>query len=214
MFQVRGKDGAFHNESAARGLDATGWSWSSKFGDLNQDGFVDLYVVNGMIELTTLGHLANHELVEQNQALKNDGTGGFEPAPEWGLGATESGRAMSMADLDGDGDLDIVVNNLRTPARLFENQLCEGSGLQVDLFWPNSGNTRALGATLALRTGKTTQVRQVRAASGYLSGDPARVHFGLPDGDQPDWLEVRWPDGEISVVEGPSAGSLLSITRE
>jgi hypothetical protein len=123
-----------------------------------------------MIELTTLGHLANHELVEENQALKNDGSGSFEPMPEWGLGATESGRGMSMADLDGDGDLDIIVNNLRTQARLFENQLCQGSSLQVDLFWPGSGNSRALGATLALHTTDGTAYRQVKAASGCTLG--------------------------------------------
>ena len=214
MFQVRGRDGALHNEATARGLDATGWSWSSKFGDLDQDGFLDLYVVNGMMELTTLGHLADHELVEENQALKNDGTGSFEAAPEWGLGATESGRGMSMADLDGDGDLDIIVNNLRAQARLFENQLCGGSSLQVDLFWPGSGNSRGLGATLALHTRKGTAYRQVKAASGYLSGDAARVHFGLAEGSEPEWLEIRWPDGEISVVEDLAAGTLVSITRE
>jgi uncharacterized protein YuzB (UPF0349 family) len=214
MFQVRGKDGAWHNEATARGLEATGWSWSSKFGDLDQDGFLDLYVVNGMIELTTLGHLANHELVEENQVLKNDGAGSFEPMPEWGLGAVESGRGMSMADLDGDGDLDIVVNNLRAQARLFENQLCQGSSLQVDLFWPGSGNSRGLGARLALHTSEGTAYRQVKAASGYLSGDAARVHFGLAEGTQPDWLEIRWPDGKVSMVEDLERRTLLSITRE
>ena len=69
MLQVQDKEGIYSNQAAARGLDATGWSWSSKFGDLDQDGALDLYVVNGMIELTTLGHLANHELVEENQVL-------------------------------------------------------------------------------------------------------------------------------------------------
>jgi hypothetical protein len=214
MLQVWGKDGALHNEAAARGLDASGWSWSSKFGDLDQDGYPDLYVVNGMIELTTLGHLPNHELVEENQAFQNDGQGHFQPVPGWGLGATESGRGMSMADLDGDGDLDIVVNNLRSPARLFENQLCEGGSLQVDLFWPNSGNSRALGSTLVLHTGQGAQYRQVRAASGYLSGDPARVHFGIPERSELHWLEIRWPDGEISAVEDLVPGTLLAITRE
>jgi hypothetical protein len=214
MFQVRGRDGVWHNEAIARGLEATGWSWSSKFGDLDQDGFLDLYVVNGMIELTTLGHLANHELVEENQVLKNDGAGSFEPMPDWGLGAVESGRGMSMADLDGDGDLDIIVNNLRAQARLFENQLCQGSSLQVDLFWPGSGNSRGLGARLALHTSEGTAYRQVKAASGYLSGDAARVHFGLAEGTQPDWLEIRWPEGKVSMVEDLERGTLLSITRE
>jgi hypothetical protein len=156
MFQARGKDGAWHNEAAARSLDGTGWSWASKFGALDQDGFLDLYVVNGMIELTTLGHLANHELVEENQALKNDGSGSFEPMPECGLGATERGRGLSMADRYKDGDMDIVVNNLQAQARLFENQLCQGSSLQVDLFWPGSGNSRGPGARLAFHNNEGT----------------------------------------------------------
>ncbi len=213
MLQVRGKDGAFHNEAAARGLDATGWSWSSKFGDLNQDGFVDLYVVNGMMELTTFGHLPHHELVERNQALKNDGQGMFQPAPEWGLGSTQSGRGMSMADLDGDGDLDILVNNLRGPAQLFENQLCSGSSLQVDLFWPESQNTRAIGGLVVLHTGTDTYYRDVRAASGYLSGDPARLHFGFPAGAELLTLEIRWPDGAVSKVERLEPQTLLAVTR-
>jgi hypothetical protein len=214
MLQIQDREGAFVNEAPARGLDATGWSWSSKFGDLDQDGFLDLYVVNGMIELTTLGHLPNHELVEENQVLGNDGQGNFQPVPEWGLGSIQSGRGMSMADLDGDRDLDIVVNNLRTPAQLFENQLCTGNSLQVDLLWPNSGNTRALGSSLALHSSEGTYHRQVKASSGYLSGDPARVHFGFPDDTQLDWLAIRWPDGKVSVVEDLTGGTLLRISRQ
>jgi hypothetical protein len=203
----------FRNEAGEWGVDATGWSWSSKFGDLNQDGFLDLYVVNGMIEFEIFGHLPNHELVEPNQALRNNGEGGFTPAPEWGLGSTLSGRGMSMADLDQDGDLDIVVNNLRGPAQLFENRLCGGLGLQVDLFWPGSGNTRAIGALLTLHTDKGGYTRDVRAASGYLSGDPARLHFGFPSNAVLYYLEIQWPDGATSRIEPTFSGTLLKITR-
>ncbi|MFN8371389.1 MAG: VCBS repeat-containing protein [Anaerolineae bacterium] len=142
----------FANRAQAAGVDATGWSWSGKFGDLDQDGLLDLYVVNGFMEVSLLSYLPNHELVEENQARRNIGGGQFVPAPEWGLGSTRSGRGMSMADLDGDGDLDIVVNNLRGAAQLFENQLCQGSSLEVELTWLNSGNTHAVGARLALHT--------------------------------------------------------------
>jgi hypothetical protein len=203
----------FADEAKAAGVEATGWSWSGKFGDLDQDGFLDLYVVNGFMEATTFAHLPNHELVEENQALRNEGNGQFVRAPEWGLGSIRSGRGMSMADLDNDGDLDIVVNNLRGAAQLFENQLCQGSSLQVDLFWPGSGNTRAIGASLTLYTDDAVYYRDVKAASGYISGDPARIHFGFPDAAQLKRLEVRWPDGVVSTVDILIGNTLVQVTR-
>ena len=205
--------GSFTDRAELAGIDATGWSWSGKFGDLDQDGFLDLYVVNGFMESTTFAALPNHELVEENQVFRNSGDGHFAPMPSWGLGSTRSGRGMSMADMDGDGDLDIVVNNLRGAAQLFENQLCEGNSLEVDLFAPGSGNTRAIGATLVLNTDQGIYTRDVKAASGYLSGDAARVHFGFPEGAMLQTLDIRWSDGVVSTVDLPAANSLLRVTR-
>ena len=145
--QVRGADGGFENRAAGAGVDATGWSWSAQFGDLDNDGDLDLYTVNGMVG-EAFGHLPSAELVEENQALRNDGAGVFAPAPQWGIGATESGRGMALADLD----LDIVVNNSATPAMLLENQVCGGTSLEVDLRWPGSANPFAAGSKLALTT--------------------------------------------------------------
>ncbi|KPV47118.1 alpha integrin, partial [Kouleothrix aurantiaca] len=166
VLQARGAQG-FRNQAYARGMDATGWSWSGEFADLDNDGWQDLYVANGMIESELFNYLPNGELVEQNQARRNDGTGNFVPAPEWGLGSPRSGRGMAIADLDGDGDLDIVVNNLNAPAQLFENRLCGGASLAVDLRWLGSPNTRALGATVQLQSGAATYTRTVRAETGY-----------------------------------------------
>jgi hypothetical protein len=166
-----------------------------------------------MIAADLFRHLPNDELVEANQAFRSDGGQHFIPAPEWGLGSTASGRGMSMADLDNDGDLDIVVNNLRTPAQLFENRLCNGEGVEVDFRWASSRNTRALGAVVTLHTSAGVMTREVRAGSGYLSGDPSRLHFGFPAGTAPERLEVRWPDGFLSVIESPAANTLLTVTR-
>jgi hypothetical protein len=212
VLQVRGASG-FRNEAYARGVDGTGWSWSGVFGDLDNDGWLDLYVVNGMIEADLFHYLPNGELVEQNQALRNDQSGNFAPAPQWGLGSTRSGRGMAMADLDGDGDLDIVVNNYGAPAQLFENRLCGGSSLEVDLRWPESKNTRALGAQVLLHTSAGDYTRTVRAEAGYLSGPPARVHIGVPAGATLSRLEIRWPDGAVSAIDAPAQHSLLTVTR-
>ncbi len=212
VLQTTGEMG-YQNIAASSGVAATGWSWASKFGDLDQDGFVDLYVVNGMIEKTIFEHLPRHELVEENQVFRNTGTGQFQPAAHWGLNSSASGRGMSMADFDGDGDLDIVVNNLRAPAQLFENQLCAGSSLLVDLSWSGSLNPRAIGAELILHTNRQTYYRQIRAASGYLSGDPAQIHFGVPESETPVRLMILWPDGTTSTVDPLEVNKHLSITR-
>jgi hypothetical protein len=214
VLHVRETNDRFDNQAYERFVDATGWTWSSKFGDLDNDGFLDIYAVNGMIADGLFSHLPGDELVEENQALRNDGSGSFALAPEWGLGWTTSGRGMSMADLDDDGDLDIVVNNLQSPAQLFENRLCGGTSLEVDLRQPNSKNTHAIGAQLALHTSAGTYYRDVRAVSGYLSGDPARIHFGVPAGALPQRLEVRWPDGAMSSVDGLAMRTLVTVTRD
>lgn len=213
VLQVRDGAGVYRDRATDRGLAASGWSWSSKFGDLDSDGSLDLYVVNGMIDGQSLAHLPGNELVETNRLFRNLGGGVFGPADEWGLGATESGRGMSMADLDGDGDLDIVVNNLGTEAVLFENRLCGGTSVQVDLRWDGSHNTRAIGARLALVTSAGTLRRDVTALSGYLSGDAPRQHFGVPRGASIDRLVVGWPDGRVSSVADVAPGAMLTVTR-
>lgn len=212
VLQTPQADG-YLNQAQTYGVEATGWSWSAKFGDLDNDGFLDLYVVNGMMALDIFQHLPNAELVESNAAFHNQNGQHFVLIPEWGLGSIRSGRGMSMADLDNDGDLDIVVNNLNSPAQLFENQLCGGSSLEVDLRWDHSGNTHALGAKLTLYTTTGIYHRDVRATSGYLSGDPSRVHFGLPIHSEVQRLEARWPDGHLTTINAPSADTWITLTR-
>jgi hypothetical protein len=204
---------AWENEARRRGIEAAGWAWSSKFGDLDNDGYLDLYIVNGMIGVDMFAHLPNHELVEQNRAYRNLGNGVFELSPQWRLGAIESGRGMVMADLDADGDLDIVVNNLRGAAYLYENQLCGGEALEVELVWRDSQNPRAVGAQVRLETSLGTLTRELRASGGYLSGDPYRLHFGFPAGTALHNLTVIWPDGKVSQIDKFDSQTLVRITR-
>ena len=208
-------DGAGNLTNIARDvrLDGTGWSWSAKFGDLDNDGFQDLYVVNGMISQELFSHLPGNELVEENQVYRNLDGAGFAAQPDWGLNDQASGRGMTLADLDNDGDLDVVVNNLLSPAKLFENRLCAGAALEVDLRWVGKGNRAGIGAQLTLHTDRGRYRRDLTALSGYLSGDSSRVHFGFPAGAGLERLSIRWNDGEYSEVADLSADTLVTIAR-
>lgn len=209
-----GLNGRYENAAPELGLPFSGWSWSAKFGDLDQDGWLDLYVVNGMQALDNFSHLKDDTLVEENRVYQNRAGSRFEPA-DWGLNSQLGGRSMSMADLDRDGDLDIVVNNLNGPTQLFENQLCTGRSLLVDLAWPGAPNEAAIGAKVVVElngmSGK--QSRTVKGLSGYLSGDPTELHFGIPERDTIKRLVITWPDGYLTVLNQVEAGQQIRIER-
>ena len=211
VLQVRSEKDGFADVAESAGLAASGWS--AAFGDLDQDGLLDLYVVNGMAALEIFSHLPNDELVEENQVYRNLGNGSFAPQPLWGLNSRLGGRSMAMADFDDDGDLDIVVNNLRARSQLFENQLCEGESLQVTLRDEQSANTFAIGAKLVLATSIGDLTRTVRASGGYLSGQSAHVHFGFPEGTALYQLEIVWPDGVRTDVAVPTTNIHMQVTR-
>ncbi len=194
-------------------LDATGWSWSAKFGDLDNDGYEDLYVVNGMISVELFPYLPNDELVEENQAYQNINGTQFIPRMDWGLNSTASGRGMSMGDLDNDGDLDVVINNLLDNAIVYENQLCTGSSIEVDLRWRNSNNTHAIGARIILNSSSGDYRRTVKASSGYLSGDSSRMHIGFPEDTQVHNLQILWPDGKQTLVDNILPDVLIRVIR-
>jgi hypothetical protein len=206
-------DGTFRDDAERAGVDAAGWAWSARFGDLDDDGDVDLHVVNGMIAAETFHYLPNAEIVEPNIAFENRGDGSFGIA-DWGLGALGSGRGSVLADLDLDGRLDVVVNNLDSPAMAFRNRLCGGGAMTFSLRHPGSGNTHAIGATVTVIAGDRRFVRTVRTGGGYLSGSPSAVHIGLGDVDDADRAEIRWPDGSVSIVDAPSAGQHYEVTRQ
>lgn len=213
VLQVRQAGGEFRNAAADAGISATGWTWSSQLADFDQDGYLDLYVVNGMNAVELFGHLPRNELVETNWAFRNEKGQGFATAPEWNLGLTEGGRGMTVGDVDFDGDLDIVVSNLLAPAVLLENRLCQGASIQVQLRHGRTHNTHGVGARLILRTDAGTQIRLLEAAAGYLSGLPPVVHFGFPETTQLESLEVQWPDGAVQEVRGLPPNHMFTVIR-
>lgn len=203
----------FSNRAYEQNIDATGWSWSAQFGDLNNDGFEDLYIVNGMIDKENLKYLKNNELIEKNQVYRNQ-NGVFQKESTWNLESLASGRGMVLADLNNDGRLDVIVNNLESKAQMFENQICnQGAALEVSLI-ENSKNTKGIGATIKLKTSLGTMQRQLNDQSGYLSGNDTKLHFGFPSNATLEQLEVIWTDGTSSVVNNLKTNTQMIIRRK
>ncbi|MFI5403307.1 MAG: CRTAC1 family protein, partial [Planctomycetota bacterium] len=161
--------------------------------------------------------------------LKNNGDGtftdraaetGLEPPPGGALlgfrlgakEATRSSRSASVADLDGDGRLDLVVNNFNDRAWLFMNRWPQRNWIAFRLEG-RSGNRDAVGAVVRIRAGKRTRVGQVQAAGGYLSQSSKTVHFGLGDEDTIESCEIRWPLGRVQKINAPSVNKVHRIVE-
>ncbi|MBY6069019.1 VCBS repeat-containing protein [Leisingera aquaemixtae] len=197
----------FTDTAEQRGLDVGGWSWDTKVADFDQDGWQDIYIVNGT--------WVPNEVSPSNLFFRNTGQGGFEEASgPFGLEDYLMTAAATQFDMDGDGDLDLVTHPVNGPLMVFRNNT-QNPGLAFRL-QDLAGNRAGIGARITLlgRDG-SRQMREIQLGGGFMSFDAPRAHFGLGAQDSAAGALIRWPDGLETRLDGPlPAGQLYTVTRQ
>jgi enediyne biosynthesis protein E4 len=211
----------FREAAYMAGLSSTDWTWSVLFADLDEDGRQDLFASNGVpvfadnpdiggqVErlwserryddaLHILRNLPGVD--EKNIARRNLGNLQFaDVGEEWGLDENGVTHGAVMVDLDGDGDLDLVTNNLNADASVFENRTSSSHRISVQLHAAD-GNHFGIGASVSLLAGGLRQLQQVSLARGYMSAGESRLHFGVGDATIIEEISVCWPSGRLQVL--------------
>ena len=213
------------------GMAATGWTWSARFGDLDNDGRLDAFVTAGMIrnfidadlvdKQNVAPTLAARAAVWKNSAPRKETTLAYrnlgplsfaDASAEWGLDENTVSFGCALADLDGDGDLDLVYANYEGPPTVIRNDTTGGHAAVIRLAG-RAPNRDAIGAELTAETAAGVQVRQIYTERGIASSEPADVHFGLGNDKVIKKLTVRWPRGQVQVFENLPAGQLITINE-
>jgi enediyne biosynthesis protein E4 len=231
LFLNRG-DGTYAEIAQLSGLEATEWSWSVVFLDVDLDGYEDVLITTGhfhdVIDMDSLqeiarprpdGTMRSHaealrtfpRLELPNLIYRNEGDLTFRDMEgEWGFDTLGISHGMALADLDNDGDLDLVVNHLNQAAGIYRNNSL-GPRVAVRLKGP-APNTQGIGAKIRLHGGAVEmQAQEVISGGRYLSGDdPMRV-FAAGGLENVMRLEVEWRNGKKSVIEGVKANHLYEI---
>jgi len=209
VFLFRNKDGTFYNMSDQLGLALTAWAWNAKFGDVDNDEWQDMYVVNGTWLMVTD---SSNNLFYHNQGGKSF----IDQALVFGLENFMIVSAYTYIDIDNDGDLDIITNSVNGPVWVYINNEQDNNSVAFR-FVDKAGNRFGIGNKIIIHygdKGSRHQIREIKAGGGYLSIDAPVAHFGLGRYKRIDRLEVHWSTGDKTVHEGPfEANNLLTITR-
>ena len=230
LFLNRG-DGTFAEISQYAGVQASGWSWSTMFMDVDLDGWQDILVANGhlwdIMDADTQEGLQNRltdvpwrktrwqfpALRLKNVAFRNRGNLTFEDeSQKWRFGTEDDiSHAMAAADLDGDGDLDVVVNRFGSPALVLRN---DASAPRVAVrLTGDAPNTRAVGAKIQLLGGAVPkQVHEVVAGGLYMSHSDYEASFGMGKADSAT-LVIDWRDGRETTIRDVRPNRIYEISQ-
>ncbi len=216
------------------GVYQTDWSWCPLVADFDNDGFRDLIITNGLPrDVTDLDYIEYNNgqsgagkgftlamtdslpvVKLANYAYKNTNGLIFENTTQsWGMDQLSFGNGAAYADLDNDGDLDVVINNINDPAFVYENTLNPtGQHLTVS-FAGAKGNEAGFGASVRIYyAGKHQQFYEHQPARGYLSTHDSRAHFGLGEVTRLDSLVVAWPDGKKQLLKNVGVDQPITLS--
>jgi len=230
----------YDNMATAMGVDLGGWSFGAQFGDLNNDGFLDLYVVNGNVSLdrnrsywydyskvaggnkAIISDAANWPPLDgrslagyqQKKIFMNDGFGQFKEVAQL-VGVTDvyDGRSIALADFSNRGVLDAVVANQNGPLLLYRNIIRPGNAWIEFELEGRSSNRSAIGAQVRVFWNGQQQVQEVSGGSGFCSQNDRRLHFGLGKVRAIDRVEIRWPSGKTQSLSAPQPNERHKIVE-
>ena len=233
----------FSEVAQSAGVSNTDWSWSPLFADFDNDGWKDLFISNGILkDMTNLdfvkytsgysenyiketGHNAEMwQLVKsmpttklKNYLFKNDQSLGFtNVTTNWGLTKASTSNGAVYADLDNDGDLDLVINNLNEEATIYRNNLSAQSTahyIKIRLKGDNK-NTCGIGAKVYIKTAGTVQFQEQYINRGFQSSVDPVLHIGLGKDSIIESIKVIWPGGKVSMLTQVKADTLLVINQQ
>ncbi len=241
MLHLNNGSGTFSEIGQISGLSNTDWSWAALFQDYDNDGWKDLFVSNGyakdytnmefmsytvaqQMEAQKTGEeVAVFDLIEQmpaievpNYIFQNNGDLTFtRKTEEWGLDPILKSNGAAYADLDLDGDMDLVTNNVNEPASIFQNNaesLTDHHYINIRLTGKKL-NTYGIGANVKVLTDDKWQFQELMPYRGYQSSVEPILHFGLGTDSVIQEIQIQWPDGSFQSMKNIPADQLLEIAQ-
>jgi enediyne biosynthesis protein E4 len=209
-------DVSYRSKSAHTSVPYVGWG--NAFLDFDNDGLLDKIAVNGHVfpQADTVKTATAAGYRQRALLYRNIGKGLFEEVgARYGavLTAERVSRGLAIGDLDNDGRIDVVINDMGGSPRVLRNELAGVGNWLIVRLRGRAPNTSAVGAAVTAQAGSVRQRRLVQAGSGYLSQDDKRPHFGLGKAAQVDVLEVTWPDGKTSTLKNVKVNQVVTVEQ-